>query len=178
MKAVLAEEYRPVRAICIRDFILKCLERRIPLHSCMLVYQQTRANRVLFRRELRARGIPAWAIGRALATAELKVKELLAKVQVHENLPNQRLAAVQSFFKKYEKDTRMVELMKKKNRTSALPEQSDMEILAQALTLQNLFFVTTDDHFGILRQELEQQFGFVLVHDDNALQKLSAWRWN
>ncbi|MFH1225568.1 MAG: hypothetical protein V1676_07240 [Candidatus Diapherotrites archaeon] len=128
--------------------------------------------------ELKAKGHNPLEIGRILATAERKLNKLLCAMKIHQDLTNEHLQAVETFFRNYGSDNRLIELMKKKNRASALPEKSDMEILAQALTLPNLFFVTTDDHFGVLLQELEQQFGFVLVHDDNALQKLGAWHWN
>ncbi|HIH10331.1 MAG TPA: hypothetical protein HA254_06740 [Candidatus Diapherotrites archaeon] len=170
-----------MRAILIRDFILKCKEKRAPLSSSATVYSEVKFQRYFLRQELTKQGFGSHEIGRILQVAEVKVKEFLTKITIHQNLSHSRLSEVTKFFQQYASDPRLVALAAKKQSlgqaASTIPGNNDLKILAEALTLQNLYFVTTDEHYYILIQELESKFTFTLICPDNVHTKLSEFGW-
>ncbi len=137
------------------------------LHTCELVYQEIRRMRALFRRELLSKGFGLPEIGRILQVAEVKVKEFISKINLHDDLSEKHLPKVESFYAKH------------RSRLQTMPPENDKKILAQSLTLPNLFFVTTDrEHFALLQKEIETAFGITIIHDDNANRKITEWGWN
>ena len=154
------------------------------LHTSITVYNQAKYWRSMFREEFMKQGFRIGNIERILQVAERKFKDFIfeeRKVEVHRSLPDKRLSEVENFFKKYENDSRMVELYLKKakykRKASLLPEKSDMQIFAQAIILPNLYFVTTDGHFKVLTNELEKEFSVAIIHDENALGRMQDWKW-
>jgi hypothetical protein len=172
----------PVRAIIIRDFILKCKEKKLKLCYSKTVYDETKNKRFLIRKELIQKGLPIYDITRVLSAAELKVKEFLEKIELKENLSASKLFEVKQFFKKHSTDEKLIELKKKKEilgqNVSVMPGENDLKILSEALNLTGLFFVTTDEHYYVLISELENEFGFIIVCPDNSNKKLREWNWN
>ena len=168
-------------ATVIREFIQKCLERELALHTSRRVYEQIKNWRPLFRKELLNEGIQREYVERVLAVAEKKIKRFIlenqGRVVVENALPTHRYEEVRRFFEKYEKDPRMIRVAKKKNRKSTLPEKSDMLIFSEALSFPSLYFVTTDDHFNVLTKEIEDEFSICLLTHDNILQKMREWGW-
>jgi hypothetical protein len=136
------------------------------LHTCELVYQEIRRLRVLFRRELLSKGFRLAEIGRILHLAELKVKEFMSKIQTHDKLSDRFLPRVEAFYAKHS------------TKLKTVPPTNDKKILAQALNLKNLFFVTTDhEHFTTLQNEIEAEFDINIIDDNNANKKLVEWGW-
>gem|GEM_PF-3835264 len=100
---------------------------------------------------------------------------------MHSSLGNSRLNDVTTFFQQYASDPRLISLAAKKQllgqTVSTIPGQNDLKILAEALTLPNLYFVTTDEHYYALIRELESKFSFVLICPDNVHTKLTEFGW-
>lgn len=151
-----------------------------------MVYNQAKYWRPLFRKELMDQGFELSHIERVLEVGRAKFKKFIMdpkKVKIHKNLTNKRLIDVTNFYKRYEEDPRLTKLFIKKSRskkripTSLLPEKSDMRIFAQAITLPDLYFVTTDGHFKVLDSELENEFAVNIMHDDNVLRRMREWNW-
>jgi len=162
----------PVHTIVIRDFVLFCLGRALRLTTCDDVYSQIKQYRLIYKKELLAQGHSFKSIERVMQVAKQKIEDLMQKIKVDNTLSDTEYSNVKSFFANYVNDSRMIELMKKKNSNSAMPEDSDMKILAKALNFQNLWFVTTDGHFKVLWVEIEQQFGIEVVTDDTGHRKM------
>lgn len=173
----------PTRAVIIREFIIKCFEKQLKLQTSSRVYEQAKYYRNLIRKELLKQGFGIYRIERLLRIAERKIKQFLLKLKVHENLSNREYTNVEAFFRRYQKDPRCIKVWVEKSQrdgiklTSPIPERSDIEIFAQALTLPDLFFLNTDDHFGVLNEEIEKEFGVGIIHHDNALGKIREWGW-
>jgi len=183
IKAVLTKEYQPVRAKNIREFILACKSRKIPLISSQTVCMvELKKYRPLLRKELQAKGFEFYHIERILNVAEGKIKDFLEKIKIDDSIQPTKLPAVNQFFDKFAQDPRVLNLKQKKQNVgqltdTGLPGADDRKIIAEALTFQNLFFATTDEHFFCLQLELEGTFDITIIHDDNALQKLRQWGW-
>jgi hypothetical protein len=174
----------PDRVHIIKNFIMKCDEKGIKPNSTRTAYIQASNFREHFRREYQnSRGLSPRTIDRVIAAAEHKIKDFFNRIKVHDNLPNTHYVNVENFFKRYENDPRMIRVSEMKSRMtgrvskSTLPDSKDMEILAQALTFPNLIFVTTDGHFGALRNEIEMVFGVCVITQDNVYEKLRLWGW-
>ncbi|MBU2476526.1 hypothetical protein KKG83_03580 [Candidatus Micrarchaeota archaeon] len=174
VKPVLIERLNrvsPPNAIIIRDFLLFCLDKKIPLNTCDTVYHQIKYYKTHYREEFMKKGISFRNIERVMQVAERKIKNFLAKIKIHESLLETRYSEVKNFFIRFIDDKRMINLMKKKESSSPLPEDSDMKIFSKALSFPELWFVTTDGHFKELTNEIEKAFTIELVTDDNAFRK-------
>lgn len=151
----------------------------------MAVRDELKKWRQFYRKEFQKRGSHPRAVGRMLGAAEGKFKALFdgAKITVHPNLSSIRLADVEAFYKKYGNDPRLIKLRDEKNLrngtsyTTTLPGAADMNIFAQALNLPDLAFATTDDHFYILINEMETEFNILIIHDENAHERMREWGW-
>lgn len=161
------------------------MERKIGLHTSQAVYDQAKNWRPLFRREFLEMKIGVSTTERILQSCERKFKDFIAdenKVAFHRSLSRSKYSAVKAFFKKHETHPEMVELSRNKRihkgrRVSVQPEESDILIFSEALSLPNLYFVTTDGHFKVLAAELEKEFHIYVIHDENALGRMREWRW-
>lgn len=117
--------------------------------------------------------------------AEGKLKKLFEgdKVIVHKSLSLNKHDVVVQFYKKFEKDKRLVELKKRKEKETGktfdttLPDNTDLKIFAQSLNFSNPALVTTDDHFYVLCEEIGDEFGLLIIHDDNAYEVMRGWDW-
>jgi len=183
IKVYILKKLSPTRANLIKDFIIACSEKQLSLHSSSRVYEQAKYYRSLIRQELLNRGFKLYYIERMLQASERKVKRFMAKLIIHKNLSNEKFSNVESFFRKYQKDFRCIKVWATKSRrngiklSSPMPEKSDLEIFAQALTLADLYFITTDDHFGALCDEIEDEFNIVVITHNNVYKRMREWGW-
>lgn len=173
----------PSNATVIRDFMMKCGERKISFQSSDTVYEQVKKCRSFFRKELAGK-VGSRTLERMISATEQQIKMFIIKrVQVNSNLPATHFSAVEAFFKSYKSDARLIELWKRKCQIcgivfpTPLPDVSDMQIFSQALNLPDLYFITTDGHFDVLRDELDKKFGSVTITDKNAFEMIKNWRW-
>lgn len=173
----------PPHATTIRDFMTKCGEKGLSFHTSDTVYDQVKRCRFYYRRELAGK-VSDRALDRVIAAIELKIKLFLSRrAKICPNLSNKHFPTVETFFKNYQSDTRLLQLWQKKCQLceirfpTPLPDMDDMQIFSQALNLPDLYFITTDGHFDVLRDELDKQFGSTTITHTNAYEKMRSWGW-
>jgi hypothetical protein len=148
------------------------MEKQHKFQTSNRVSGQLRFRRNMIRDELLEKGISIYNSERALGVFEHKFNEFINnrnKVSIiHQNLSNQRFDEVKSFFNS----------LNVQGIIQTTPQDSDIEIFSQSLTLPNLYFITTDKHFGDAYQNLETNFNpCKVIHHDNVNQRLISWGW-
>ncbi len=101
----------------------------------------------------------------ALTKCTNRLRELWSRVDVltlHGNL-----SLAKKFYQKLSDDpltrTRLEKVRKFKKRSSFAPEESDLEIMSEAISLKRsdneVYFVTKDEHFCEFPEEIHEEFG-------------------
>lgn len=174
----------PLRAEAMKYFVVKCTEKGIEFVSSEKVYEEAKKWKKFFRDELKSKGYHIYKIERILRTSEKKVKKFFSRLDKKTNLQLDRFDEVESFFMKNKSNPKCLKLWEKKSKRrgkilkNPIPEENDIKIFAQAINLPDLYFTSTDGHFSVLSEELEEEFEVDIVTHKNVYQKLREWGWN
>jgi len=111
---------------------------------------------------------------------EAKVKKRYYELEqrlVEEPLDRGRLPEIHAFYKKHKDKGDFVTCRGSKPNPSPLPEDSDMQILAEIINRPLSYFLSADCDFHSLDEEIASEFKVFVISQENMNRVMQRWGW-
>ena len=131
-----------------------------------MVDKELSSQEFMIRRSLLENGVLMYLVDRVVSTTKKRIKKFLGHV-VYIPTTKKPYASVKQFYNNYEPTKEL----------SKPVENSDKIILAEAIELKSKLFLSLNEHFHKFTEEIDNEFGILVVSQFNCGDCTREWRW-